>query len=491
MDSKPPFEQVVTIGPIPRQRYGHTAVSTEVGGGLMIIWGGSDHKGAFCNDLCTFDFEKKTWSTPVMNGSPPNGRHFHSSVVYQNSMYIFGGDSNGFHNTLFRYHTEKNTWKQIEGESPPSARYGHTAVVFSSSMYIFGGFDTYGYPCNHLFEYSFKSKKWQKIHTTGVEVADVYHHSAVVYEGSMCVFGGRGNGNKLNPTLLEYRFGTATWSEVVSHGVLPSPRWGHRAVVCEGSMYIFGGRDFVTNFSDLFEFHFASGSWCKVFDKGIPRFFSSIVSHEDQLYIFGGRNIYNFTFNELFVCDLKNNKKDGDKESLMDDFRSLLNQPLMSDVTFQFPSEGKTIYAHRCILSARCAPLRAMFLSGMKESRNIEIPITSFKYATFYAFLEYLYTGLLYANSDQIVDLIRAADLYGIDHLKELCARKILRFVVPDNAIQIFLISDLYRVIHLKEYCIDIIAKNFDKLKYHPNFKNIPVDLLAEITDEVSALSLN
>src|SRR3990167_7002820 len=91
-------------GEAPCSRHGHTAVIDEKGGGVMIIFGGCDEKGRFCSDLSFYNIETREWTQ--MNDLPgmPNGRQFHSAVLYDRWMYIFAGNSNGYYNDLHRFH---------------------------------------------------------------------------------------------------------------------------------------------------------------------------------------------------------------------------------------------------------------------------------------------------------------------------------------------------------------------------------------------------
>jgi hypothetical protein len=59
--------------------------------------------------------------------------------------------------------------------------------------------------------------------------------------------------------------------------------------------------------------------------------------------------------------------------TLGQDFATLVNNPIRSDV--EFIVEGMPIYAHRCILMARCAPLEVMLGGPMRESAETRIVI--------------------------------------------------------------------------------------------------------------------
>jgi hypothetical protein len=63
----------------------------------------------FTNQMLCFDLEKKEWNPEPMkvDGNAPAGRHFHSTVVYEKNLYIFGGKSNGYKNDLYKYDTGK------------------------------------------------------------------------------------------------------------------------------------------------------------------------------------------------------------------------------------------------------------------------------------------------------------------------------------------------------------------------------------------------
>lgn len=82
-------------------------------------------------------------------------------------------------------------------------------------MWIYGGYDDFGYKCDDLFQYRFDTKLWQHIKTYTVVPEDQprlylerYNHTAVVYQDSMYIFGGRGDKKEeFNNDLLQYNFG--------------------------------------------------------------------------------------------------------------------------------------------------------------------------------------------------------------------------------------------------------------------------------------------
>src|SRR5689334_11214825 len=105
------------------------------------------------------------------------------------------------------------------------------------------------------------------------------------------------------------------------------------------------------------------------------------------------------------------NEQEGPPNTVREDLRRLLMEGSFHDVTFTFPQEGDaTIKAHRNILAARCAPLEAMLRSGMKESNCGIVVVENTSHRTFYAMIEYLYTGIIHVASQDLVDLLRCAN---------------------------------------------------------------------------------
>lgn len=72
----------------------------------------------------------------------PSPRYFHSSVVYGDCLYLFGG-YNGTERLqdLYEFNFKKSRWEQIEALLAPSGRSSLVAQVYSNSMYIFGGYN--------------------------------------------------------------------------------------------------------------------------------------------------------------------------------------------------------------------------------------------------------------------------------------------------------------------------------------------------------------
>ena len=149
--------------------------------------------------------------------------------------------------------------------------------------------------CDKMFYLSLKTMSWSLLRTRGDEVFLRDEHTAVYDEEStqMIVFGGFVQGTRVNIISI-YNFTTNSWKNVLyERGVrLPCPRSGHQAVITQGNMYVFGGKnDDSEKMNDLWVFNIADERWTELKAAGdIPfeRSGHSISVIGDNIIVFGG-----------------------------------------------------------------------------------------------------------------------------------------------------------------------------------------------------------
>ncbi|XP_052802269.1 leucine-zipper-like transcriptional regulator 1 [Mya arenaria] len=171
---------------------------------------------------------------------------------------------------------------------------------------------------NDLLRFDVKDKSWGRAFTTGAPPAPRYHHSAVVHEGSMFVFGGytgdiHSNSNLTNKNdLYEYKFATGQWVQWRFEGRRPVARAAHGAAVYNYKLWIFAGYDGNARLNDMWTIPLTGNmdvrSWEEVQQKGdIPPTccnFALAVAR-DAMFVFSGQsgakitnNLYQFSFKE-------------------------------------------------------------------------------------------------------------------------------------------------------------------------------------------------
>lgn len=94
-------------------------------------------------DVQVLNIEALTWSTPLLDGAPPEARSRHSSNKHGECIYIFGGgDNKKLFNDVWSLDFVQKLWTPVATTgTPPSPRWGHTATLVDSRLFIFGGHD--------------------------------------------------------------------------------------------------------------------------------------------------------------------------------------------------------------------------------------------------------------------------------------------------------------------------------------------------------------
>jgi N-acetylneuraminic acid mutarotase len=68
-------------------------------------------------DMYSYDLINNVWRLVPMTGSPPTPRHSHSAVVYEDSMFVFGGYDGNYRNDFHALHLPTMTWTQVVATS--------------------------------------------------------------------------------------------------------------------------------------------------------------------------------------------------------------------------------------------------------------------------------------------------------------------------------------------------------------------------------------
>ena len=95
----------------------------------------------------------------------------HSSVEYNDKMYVYGGSYNfNCNTTVYCLNLLSFVWTKIktkpEAGEKPIGLDEHTAVLYNGKMVIFGGFKN-GYRSNQVHELDLHTFKWNSVTVSG------------------------------------------------------------------------------------------------------------------------------------------------------------------------------------------------------------------------------------------------------------------------------------------------------------------------------------
>ncbi|XP_039274477.2 uncharacterized protein LOC120348429 [Styela clava] len=253
--------------------------------------------------------------TPVFGQKPqPSQRSHHAVCVCDNQIFMYGGRGvKGTTNQFWVYSFDDSKWEELfpVGDSPPPLE-GHTMVVYDENIYIFGGETSFATADESpLWCYNITQMKWTKIGTEGKVMAPCgrRHHTAVLYMDAMCVYGGYQD--LIGPTreMWLFDFETKSWhfDVAASCDSAPDARYGHCATVNNQSMWVCGGLTGLKPNADVFIWNFELMVWIPVKTKGGPPVLSYHSMHTvgNSMYVFGGRNVLGDSSNDMWCLNMK------------------------------------------------------------------------------------------------------------------------------------------------------------------------------------------
>lgn len=251
---------VVPVSSGPLYRYGHSLALHQDD---IYMFGGKLEVGVanVTDELWVFNILKRAWAPVRAVPGPPYPLEGHSAHMVQLEdgqavMLVFFGYSPiySYINKVQEYNIGSNSWQVLSTNGAGVlGGYGHSSVYDDASgcVFVHAGYkalsnNKYGL-VDHLYRYHVHSRTWWILKDSGLAR---YLHSMVLLSGTLLVFGGNthndtslSNGAKcFSADFLAYDIACDEWI------VLPKPglhrdmnRFGHSAVVSNGSMYIFGG----------------------------------------------------------------------------------------------------------------------------------------------------------------------------------------------------------------------------------------------------------
>lgn len=141
----------------------------------------------------------------------------------------------------------------------------------------------------------------------------------------------------------------------------------------------------------------------------------------------------------------------------------MLADSILTDITIT-TTKNNTIFAHRAILASRSPVFQSMFSHDLKEKSLSILEISDMSFAECRAFLNYIYGNF---QPEEFLThrlaLLRAADKYEMDDLKEACHESLLEDIDSKNALERLQTAHLYRLDGLKTGCLKYLV-NFGKV---------------------------
>jgi len=230
----------------------------------------------------------------------------HTSVVFDNKMWKIGGYRNG---EFIWYSSDGVRWYRITNSVPwGPGRCAHTSVVFDNKIWVLGGWDENFFRYYNDVWYSSNGIDW----TCATESAGWLPraaHSSVVFDNKIWVMGGRYYRDTLLFLLNDvwYSSNGIDWTcATESAGWLP--RAAHSSVVFDNKIWVMGGYYRDTLLFLLNDVWYSSNGidWtCATESAGwLPRCAHTSVVFNDKIWVLGGFSRDSITGEEISLNDV-------------------------------------------------------------------------------------------------------------------------------------------------------------------------------------------
>ena len=147
------------------------------------------------------------------------------------------------------------------------------------------------------------------------------------------------------------------------------------------------------------------------------------------------------------------------------------DEGFFSDVTIVAGNER--IPANRLVLSCYSSYFEGMFKLQVRDRYEKFIEITTMDGKVLRALIDFIYTGSINIDEQNVLDLLSGADYLQLQEVKEFCFEFLRSYINVDNSLGVLKTADLYKNKNLKKEMLQYISINLDKVLQTYDFKQL------------------
>eukprot|EP01080_Neovahlkampfia_damariscottae_P005065 gene5065-8665_t len=285
---------------IPKPRNGVGSVLYKQ---FIYIFGGYDGTDRL-NDLYSFDTIGCIWRELTFKqiGNIPSKREGHTCNRLENRMYIIGGYDGDYCSDIYELNLNNLIWNKIKTKGNFEGRYYSSSVLYNNTIYLFGGKRNKNF-FKGIKILNLENKEWNNLKTIGIEPSPRYFSQTILRNDQLYVFGGF-NGNALNDFHC-LNLNSFQWREIkILNYLSPEKRSGHQCCILNDKLYLFGGLTSISSTNSFFSFNFQNEKWDRITSKIAPpkRYNHITISNEliSSIFILFGYDTGK-RYNDIFI----------------------------------------------------------------------------------------------------------------------------------------------------------------------------------------------
>ena len=140
---------------------------------------------------------------------------------------------------------------------------------------------------------------------------------------------------------------------------------------------------------------------------------------------------------------------------------------------FTIKTESQDFSVHKCLLGVTSEFFKQMFETNMKEKFDHCVAIETIKSEIIKVVIEFLYGNTDSIDSDNVYEVLKAANYFQVQELKTHCADLMTRDLTETNAITIWMLAQQYNLESLVTESQNILITKFISFLKHEEFLKI------------------
>jgi hypothetical protein len=168
-----------------------------------------------------------------MFNTPLPGRAFDTFTLFNNNMYIIGGQNASTVLSDIWVSPNGGQWLEITSNAIFGARYMHTTIAYNNKLWVIGGYDINNNPLTDVWNSS-DGKNWTQIINNVAQLKGTF--TGLVYQNRMYLIGGLNySNNSITPKIVLESIDGVSWKQI---STLPINNIPCIATVYNGHLYI-------------------------------------------------------------------------------------------------------------------------------------------------------------------------------------------------------------------------------------------------------------